>query len=143
MRNFQLEILSPERAFYIGDCVSLTAPVSDGMIGIMAGHTPLTAAIMDGEVIFTTPDGVRHVCAVSRGMLDVSAGSHVRILSESALAPEEIDEEKERQAMQDAMLELSEKQGRKDYMLTQQAFARAFNNLKVKQHNAMEMANRQ
>ena len=134
---FHLEILSPERPFYTGECLSLVVPISDGMLGIMANHAPLTAAIMDGEVIFTLPDGTRRICAVSRGMLDISHND-ARLLCMSAVAPEEIDEELERQAMQEAMLELSEKQGRKDYMVSQLAFARAFNNLKVKQRNAMQ-----
>ena len=135
MNSFHLDILSPVRPFYSGDCVSLVAPVSDGMIGILANHTPLTAAVPEGEVVFTLPDGSRRSCAVTRGILDVSRDK-VRVLCESALAPEEIDEETERIAMEEAMLELSEKKGREDYMLSQLAFARAFNNLKVKQHNA-------
>ena len=53
MKSFHLEILSPERNFYTGECISLVVPISDGMLGIMAGRTPLTAAISDGEVIFT------------------------------------------------------------------------------------------
>ena len=136
MNTFHLSILSPERPFFEGECVSLAAPISDGMIGIMANHTPLTAAIRDGEVVFTLPDGSRRACAVTRGMIDITKND-ARILCESALAPEEIDEEMERRAMEEARLALQEQQGRRDYMLSQLAFARAFNNLKVKQKSAM------
>ena len=38
-KPFQLEILTPERAFYRGECISVIVPVSDGMLGIMANHT--------------------------------------------------------------------------------------------------------
>ncbi len=141
MTSFHLQILSPERPFYEGPCVSLVVPISDGMLGIQAHHVPLTAALTDGEVVFTLPDGTKRSCAVTRGMLDISR-DNARILSESAVSPEEIDEEAERLAMQEAKLELSEKQGRKDYMLSQLAFARAFNNLKVKQHNAVRETDR-
>ena len=95
MRSFPLAILSPERAFFVGDCVSLVIPISDGMLGIMAGHTPLTAAIRDGEVAYTLPDGRREICAVTRGLVSVSAAG-VRLLCESALAPDEIDEAAEK-----------------------------------------------
>ena len=132
---FHLEILSPERAFYSGECVSLVVPISDGMLGIMYGRAPLTAAITDGEVVFTLPDGTRRVCAVADGMVDVSGGA-ARILCESALAPEEIDAEQERQAMEEARLALSERMAYKDYVLSQLAFARAFNNLRVKRRSA-------
>jgi F-type H+-transporting ATPase subunit epsilon len=135
MKSFHLEILSPERNFYTGECVSLVVPISDGMLGIMAGRAPLTAAISDGEVIFTLPDGTRRVCAVADGMVDVSGGA-ARILCESALAPEEIDAEQERQAMEEARLALSERMAYRDYMLTQLAFARAFNNLRVKRRSS-------
>ncbi|MBQ6551445.1 MAG: ATP synthase F1 subunit epsilon [Lachnospiraceae bacterium] len=138
MNTFELQILTPERPFYWGPCVSLTVPISDGMLGIMAGHEPLTAAIRDGEVHFTLPDGTVRTCAVTRGLLDVSA-ENVRLISESALAPEEIDEELEKRALEEATIQLREKQARRDYIQAQLAFARAMNNLKVKQHDAERM----
>jgi F-type H+-transporting ATPase subunit epsilon len=135
MRDFELQILTPERPFYEGRCESITVPVSDGMLGIQAGHEALTAAVMDGEVAFSLPGGERRLCSVSRGLLDVSA-ENVRLICESALAPEEIDEERERRALEEARLQLAERRSRRDYMMTQLAFARAVNNLKVKHHNA-------
>ena len=134
MTVFHLEILSPERTFYNGDCVSLVVPISNGMFGIQAHHAPVTAAIVDGEVTFTLPDGSRRVCAVSGGMVDVS-DNDARILCESALAPEEIDEALEKRALDEARLALSEHMAYKDYMLSQLAFARAFNKLRVKQRS--------
>ena len=135
MKPFHLEILSPERRFYSGDCLSLVVPISDGMLGIQAGRAPLTAAIQDGEVLFTLPDGTRRVCAVADGMVDVSS-TDARILCESALAPEEIDAETERLAMEEARLALAERMAYKDYLPSQIAFARAFNNLRVKQKSS-------
>ncbi len=134
MKTFHLEILSPERSFYTGECLSLVVPISDGMLGIMAGRAPLTAAIADGEVLFTLPDGTRRVCAVAAGMVDVSS-TDARILCESALAPEEIDAETERRALEEARLALAERMAYKDYLLSQLAFARAFNNLRVKRRS--------
>ena len=133
MTPFHLEILSPDRTFYNGECVSLQVPISDGMLGICAHHTPMTAAVVDGEVVFVLPDGTRRVCAVTSGMVDVSEND-ARILCESVCAPEEVDEERERMALQDAQLALSEHMAYKDYVLTQLAFAQAFNKLRVKKH---------
>ena len=132
MTAFHLEILSPERTFYNGECVSLVVPISDGMLGIQAHHAPLTAAIADGgEVEFTLPDGTRRICAVGGGMVDVSANDAV-LLCETVYAPEEIDEARTRQALEEARLALSERMAYKDYVLSQLAFARAFNQLRVK-----------
>lgn len=133
MTAFHLEILSPEREFYNGDCVSLVVPISDGLIGIMANHTPITAAISDGELSYTLPNGTKIICAVTHGMVDVD-NNVVRILCESVLLPEEIDEERERKEAQEALLQLKNKQGHKDYVLSQLTFAKAINNLRVKRN---------
>ena len=135
MRPFPLEILSPERAFYRGECLSLTVPLQDGLIGIQAHHAPLTAAIPEGELAFTRPDGARILCAVTNGILDVSADGRVRLLCESALLPEEIDEEKERRAAEEALASLRRKEGEREYLLAKLTFARAVNNLRVKRHS--------
>ncbi len=137
MEIFHLEILSPERTFYNGDCVSLIVPVSDGMMGIMAHHEPMTAAIMDGEVTFVTPDGKKTVCSVSRGMLDISSND-ARLLCDWAVDVHELEAEKEKRAAYDAMLAEEEKKGLMDYRKTQLAFARAVNTLKNKQKNSLQ-----
>ncbi len=136
MDTFYLEILSPERTFYAGECRSLTMPISDGMVGVMAHHTPLTAAIMDGELHFETPQGERVVCAVTRGMADV-ADNRVQILCAAALRPDEIDEAKERYALDLAQREMKKKQSQKDFMLWQLSFNQAMNRLKVKKKDHM------
>ncbi len=131
MNTFYLEILSPERTFYEGQCISLTVPISDGYIGIMANHSPLTAAILDGEINFTTDTGEKITCAVTSGMVDVSQGKTV-LLCESALYPYEIDEDAERKALNEARLEMKKKQSAKDYAMWQLSFNKAVNRLKVK-----------
>ena len=135
MKTFELEILTPERPFFNGECVSITLPLTDGMIGIMAGHSPLTAAVDNGRISFTDPDGNVRICAVSRGMVNVSS-SRVRVLCESAVYPEDIDEEAERLRMQEAEIEMRKRQSYEDYMVSQLAFAKSFNLLKVKQYSS-------
>ena len=141
MKTFHLEILSPDRAFYIGECSSLTVPLNDGLYGVMADHTPLTAAIEPGEITFEKPDGERVVCAVSQGMMNVDS-KNVRVLCESALHPDEIDEEEQRREAAIAAEDMKGKQSYKEYMLSQLIFARAVNNLRVKKHDAANINNK-
>ena len=136
MNTFQVSILSLERPFYVGECVSLVVPVTDGMLGIQANHPPFTAAIVGGPLTFTLPDGTRRVCAVSRGMIDISKNDP-RILCESIVAPEEVENEKARRALEDAMIEIDEAKGRRDYITSQIAFAKAFNDLKIKNRKSI------
>ena len=135
MKTFTLKILSPDRTFYSGECQSAVIPLHDGMIGIMANHSPFTAAVVPGEVRFTTPDGQTVVCAVSQGMVDVE-DNVVKLLCESALRPDEIDEETERREAEAASEDM---RGKQDYMLSQLVFARAVNNLRVKKHDAAKI----
>ncbi len=131
MKSFRLEILSPDRVFYCGECISLVMPTGDGMLGIQAYHTPMTASISDGEVKFTKPDGETVICAVMQGMVDVS-DNRVRLLCESALAPDEIDAEMERRAAEEALLEMKKKQSERDFVIWQLTFQKAVNHLRIK-----------
>lgn len=140
MKTFHLEILSPERQLYRGECLSLVIPISDGLFGIMADHSPLTAAINDGELTFTKPDGQKIICAVANGMVDVSDNC-VKVLCESVLLPDEIDEEKEKKAAEEAMLKMKNKQGHKDYALSKLLLSKAVNNIRVKQHKPTDSKN--
>lgn len=56
--SFKLHIYAVDRAIYDGECVSLTVPVTDGQIGVMARHTPLAAAVVPGRITYRTRDGV-------------------------------------------------------------------------------------
>ncbi len=140
MTPFHLEILSPDREFYTGECVSLTVPLHDGSLGIMAHHTPLVAAVVPGEASFTTPDGKRTVISVSQGMIDADENG-VKLLCDTVILPEEIDEERERREAEAAAEDMKGKQSYKEYMLSQIAFARAVNNLRVKKHDAAKINN--
>ena len=135
MTEFDLEILTPEKPFYVGKCVSLVFPSGDGMMGVMAYHSPVNAAVSDGKIVFTLPDGTVRVCAVTRGMISVT-GLKTRVLCESAIAPEDIDIEKERLIMQEAEIEMRKKQSYEDYTVSKLALARAINRLKVKQYSS-------
>ena len=137
MTPFHLEILTPERAFFVGDCVSLMIPVSDGMLGIMAGHSPITAAIHDGCVNFTLENGDKKYCAVSRGILNVDK-TGARLLCDYAVSPENIDEESERLEIEEATLALREKQSHVDYVTSQLTLAKALNNLKIKRSHGSD-----
>ena len=132
MNSFHLEILTPERVFYRGDCVSLIVPVSDGMLGIMAHCEALTASLTMGEAYYTRPDGEKILFSVSGGMIDVQDNT-ATLLCEYALLPEEIDEEAERREAENARAELAKKQSRRDYLLSKHMLMNAVNNLKVKQ----------
>ncbi len=133
MKTFYLEILAPERTLYRGPCESLIIPVDDGQMGILAGHSRMIADIVPGEIAYTVPGEGKKIAAVTSGMINVS-GDTVRVLTDTALFPDEIDEEREKRDAEEARAQLNRKQSNRDYLLSQLTFARAVNNLRVKKH---------
>ncbi|MBE6992144.1 MAG: F0F1 ATP synthase subunit epsilon [Ruminococcaceae bacterium] len=136
MASFHLEILTPERVFYRGECISLIVPITDGMLGIMAHREPITASITYGEAYYTKPDGEKILFSVSGGMIDVIDNT-VTLLCSSALLPEEIDEETERREAEKARSEMVQQHAYRDYQLSKILLANAINNLKVKQKQSI------
>ena len=122
------ELADNEIDYYISHCHPLDKA---GAYGIQGNHAPLSAAIVPGEVIFTKPDGTKVNCAVSRGLVDVSP-EDVKILSESVLSPDEIDEEQEKKDLAKASAETRGEQSYKDFRLSQLMMAKAIENLRIK-----------
>lgn len=136
MKSFHLELLSPERAFYSGDCVSLIVPVCDGLLGIMANHSPLTAAIFDGQLSFTKPDGETVICAVTRGLLNVTSDGTTALCGE-ILLPEEIDVDREKHFIEKAEARLEQYQIHRDYVMSKLSLTDARSNLQVKRNASL------
>lgn len=132
MKTFQLEVLTPEKVFYQGECLSLTVPITDGMLGIMADRAPITASLVCGEAYFTKPGGEKVLFSISGGMVDAEF-NQVKLLCDSALLPDEVDETAEREKMQRARAQLAKKQSKREYLLTELILTDAINNLKMKE----------
>ena len=128
---FHLRVLASDRAFYDGDCESLTVPTLDGELGILAHHSNLVAAMIPGELRARVPDGSFTVAAVAGGLLKVEDGT-VLLLADSVERPEEIDAERARRAEARAREELLQKQSLQEYRGAQAHLARAINRLKVR-----------
>ena len=49
-RQFHLEIVTPDRQFFVGQAQELTVPAIDGSLGVLAGHEPAGTALEAGEL---------------------------------------------------------------------------------------------
>ena len=93
----------------------------------------------DGQLSFTKPDGETVVCAVTRGMLDISGGNATALCGEIIL-PDEIDEEREMRFVEKASERLKRRQSHNDYLMSKLSLADAMSNLEVKRRNAARNA---
>ena len=129
-REFHLRVLAADRPFYEGPCVSLTVPAVDGSMGILAGHSNTSAALVPGAMSVALPDGQRRTAAVSGGLIKVE-NNEVLVLVDSAERPEEIDTNRAKRAEAKAREALLQKQSIQEYKFTQATLARAINRLRV------------
>ena len=89
-REFALSIVAPDRSIIEESVTSVTAPGSEGYFGVLAGHSPLIAALQPGLVEFIDPRGVKHYVYVGGGFAEVGEG-RVTILADEGQRATEIE----------------------------------------------------
>jgi len=88
---FRVKIVAPDRVFYEGDAEMLEMTTTEGDIGVLKGHIPLTAVIAPGVLaIHDTIGGNIRIAALHSGFVEILPDS-VTVLAETVEWPEEID----------------------------------------------------
>ena len=85
MTEFRLAILTPDREWFAGPAVSVTAPGQSGEFGVLANHLPMIAGLKPGAVMVREPGGNARWFAVDGGVLGVDRNG-VRILTGRVVA---------------------------------------------------------
>jgi F-type H+-transporting ATPase subunit epsilon len=60
----RLEVLTPQDVVFEGDVDAVVAPLADGWIGVLPGHSPFAARLMRGQVILRSRDRERLVATI-------------------------------------------------------------------------------
>ena len=88
-KKFNLQIISPTRVFFDGDIDMVEMKTTEGEIGVLAGHIPLTAILEPGVLRIKKSDGDKEA-ALHDGFVKITKDK-VTILAESCEWPDEID----------------------------------------------------
>ncbi len=130
MATFHLKILSSNRSFYDGPCHCLIIPSLDGEWAIMAHHEEMIIAVRSGEMrMQLEKNGKWHKAVIGQGFCQI-ANNRAMLLADTVEKPEEVDENRAREALERAQERLRQKQSIQEYHLTQAAMARALVRLK-------------
>ena len=90
-KTFRVKIVAPDRVFYEGEAEMLEMTTTEGDIGVLKGHIPLTAVIAPGVLaIHDTVGGNIRIAALHSGCVEILPDS-VTVLAETVEWPEEID----------------------------------------------------
>ena len=128
--TLKLEIVTPEATVYSEDVDMVTLPAVEGEIGIFPQHVPLMTQMVPGEMIVRQNDSDRFL-AVGEGLVEVT-GDRVAILTDMAIAAENIDEAKAEEARQKAAARLRQKLSAEQVASVNAALARSLAQLRVK-----------
>ncbi|MBV7433977.1 F0F1 ATP synthase subunit epsilon [Cardiobacteriaceae bacterium TAE3-ERU3] len=118
-KTFKATVVSADRSLFEGSVSMIAASSIAGELGILAGHTPLLAALKPGQVRLTKENGEEEVLYVSGGVVEVQPGMTM-ILADEAERAEELNPERveaARKKAEERMREASE--GKVDYAKAQ------------------------
>lgn len=101
MAELNVSVVSAERALWSGEATSLVAKTPEGEIGILAGHEPVLALLVEGPLRIERSDGSKLLVAVHGGFFSV-ANNSVQIIAELAELAEDIDLERAKIALANA-----------------------------------------
>ena len=94
----KLEIVTPDGKAYSEEVEMVTLPGVEGQMGVFPQHVPLMTQMVPGEMI-VRKNGQDRFLAVGEGLVEISA-DHVAILTDLAIAAENIDEARAEELLQ-------------------------------------------
>jgi len=129
--TLKLQIVTPDGVVFSDDVEMVTLPGSEGQLGVLPQHISLMTQIVPGEVI-VRKDGSDRLFAVGEGLVEITS-DRVAILTDMAVAAEDIDAAKVEEDRQRAEERLREKLSNEEIANVHSALARLMAELNVKQ----------
>jgi F-type H+-transporting ATPase subunit epsilon len=127
--TLHVEVVTAERELYNGEANLVSAPGTEGRMGILPRHAALLTTLAPGELRIEL-NGASEPLFVSGGFLEVSNNS-VTVLADTAEHAEEIDQARAEEARRRAEESLGDVQSETDRAELQGALERALSRLRV------------
>jgi F-type H+-transporting ATPase subunit epsilon len=131
--TLRLEIVTPEGTVFSEDVLMVTLPGIEGQLGIYPVHIPLITQVIPGEII-AHQAGHNQYLAVGEGLVDIEA-TRVTIVTDMAVAADNIDEAKAEEARQRAAARLREHISDEEIASVNASLVRSLAQLQVKRRH--------
>ena len=128
--SFELKIITPDRVFYEGTIDMLEMNTTEGEIGVLPGHIPMTVIIKPGVAKIYETNGETIEAAMHAGFVEILPDK-VTVLAEIAEWPGEIDIARAEAARARAEARLQEKDPSMDMQRAEIALLRALARINV------------
>lgn len=93
-----MNVVSAERAIWKGPAKSVVAKTPEGEIGVLPGHEPVLALLVESPLRIEAPDGSKLLVAVHGGFFSVDS-DEVNVIAETAELAEDIDVDRAKRAL--------------------------------------------
>lgn len=127
--SFLLRIITPDRIFYENQVEMVEFNTTEGEIGVLPGHIPLTVIVKPGILAITESEEEK-LAALHAGFAEILP-ERVTILAEVIEWPEEIDEERAEAAKERAEQRLHSRTPETDIARAETALQRAVARIQV------------
>jgi len=131
--TLKLEIVTPTATVYSEDVELVTLPGVEGQMGIFPQHVRLMTQLVPGELI-VHKNGRDEFLAVGEGVVEIT-NDRVSIVTDMAVAAENIDEARAEEARQRAAARLRDKLSSQEVASVNAALARSVAQLYVKRRH--------
>ncbi len=130
-KSFPLRVITPERVFYEGEAEMVEFNTTEGQIGVLPGHIPLTVIVKPGILhIYEQGAEKQKDAALHAGFAQILP-DEVTILAEIVEWPYEIDEDRAKQAKERAEERLRSRTPETDIARAETALLRAMARIQV------------
>lgn len=130
---FKLRVISPDRIFYEGEAIMLELNTVDGIVGIYKNHMPMTYIIEPGVMRITESEESVKEAALHSGFIQILQ-EEITVLAEAVEWPDEIDENRAKEAQIRAERRLAMKEANLNAQRAELALRRALTRQEVKQN---------
>ncbi len=127
-KNFELRIITPDRIFYEGEASMVEFNTTEGEIGVLKGHIPMTVIVKPG--VLTIYGEETKEAALHAGFVEILQDK-VTIMAEIIEWPNEIDLTRAEEAKERARHRISEKSSETDILRAETALQRAIARIEV------------
>lgn len=127
--SFLLRIISPDRIFYEGQVNMVEFNTTEGEVGILPGHIPMTVIVKPGIINITESEGEKEA-ALHSGFAEILPEC-ITILAEVIEWPEEIDAARAEAAKERAEERLRNRAAETDIVRAEIALQRAITRIQI------------
>jgi F-type H+-transporting ATPase subunit epsilon len=131
--TLRLDIVTPQGVVLSEDVHMVTLPAIQGQIGVYPQHMHLITEMVPGEIIVNR-DGRDRSLAVGEGLIEITT-ERVSVVTDMAIAADQIDEAKVEEARARAAARLQEKVSDEEVASVNASLARSLAQLNVKRRH--------